>query len=155
MAKRINHQSDVSLKSDISDDSIPKLESENNGEEVHKAKTKLMQRAKDTCGALGMYGFITAIGVGFVAYSTTHIYICFCAPSGIWGFIQSLVVMDSTFCQILLALIHHSQSLYGAMMVAFLFSLIGAMGKGIAWMTGQAERDIPNVVQSRGILRNT
>jgi len=108
-----------------------------------------MQRVKDTCGALGMYGFITAVGVGFVAYSTTHIYICFCAPSGIWGFIQSLVVMDSTFCQVLLGLIHHSQSLYGAMMVAFLFSLIGAMGKGIAWMTGDPPAEIPRTIQSR------
>lgn len=154
MAKRINHQSDVSLKSDISDDSIPKVESEKNGGAVQEDKTA-MQRAKDTCGALGMYGFITAVGVGFVAYSTTHIYICFCAPSGIWGFIQSLVVMDSTFCQLLLGLIHHSQSLYGAMMVAFLFSLIGAMGKGIAWMTGRPEDNIPTIIQSRGILRNT
>lgn len=150
MAKRINHQSDVSLKSDISDDSIPKVESEKNGEAVQEDKTA-MQRAKDTCGALGMYGFITAVGVGFVAYSTTHIYICFCAPSGIWGFIQSLVVMDSTFCQMLLGLIHHSQSLYGAMMVAFLFSLIGAMGKGIAWMTGGTPAEVPTTIQSRPI----
>ena len=110
-----------------------------------------MQQAKDTCGALGMYGFITAVGVGFVAYSATHTYICFCAPSGILGFIQSLVVMDSTFCQVLMGIIHHSQSLYGAMMIAFMFSLIGSMGKGIAWMTGKSPTEVPSTIQSRAI----
>lgn len=150
MAKRIYHQSDVSLKSEISDNCIPKLDSEKNGKDVQESSLT-MQRINDTCGALGMYGFITAIGVGFVAYSTTHIYICFCAPSGVWGFIQSLIVMDSTFCQVLLGLIHHSQNLYGAMMIAFLFSLIGAMGKGIAWITGGPLVEVPTTIQSRSL----
>ena len=108
-----------------------------------------MQKAKDTCSALGMYGFMTAVGVGFVAYSATHTYMYFCAPTGVLGFIQSLVVMDSTFCQVLMGLIHHSQSLYGAMMVAFLFSLIGAMEKGIAWMSDTEPGEVPTTIQSR------
>ena len=101
-----------------------------------------------------MYGFVTAVGVGFVAYSATHTYMYFCAPSGVLGFIQSLVVMDSTFCQIMMGLIHHSQSLYGAMMVAFMFSLIGAMGKGIAWVSGGEAGEIPRTIQSRAIVRS-
>lgn len=105
------------------------------------------------CGSLGLYGFVSAIGVGFVAYTATHVYVCFCAPSGIWGFVQSLIVMDSTFCNLLLGLVHHAQSMYGAMMVAFLFSLIGAIGKGVAWMTGEVATEIPRTIQSRPIVR--
>lgn len=102
---------------------------------------------------MGLYGFVTAIGVGFVAYSATHIYVCFCAPSGVWGFIQSLVMMDSTFCQMLLGLVHHSQSLYGAMMIAFLFSIVGGIGKGVSWMTGTPVGAIPTSIQSRALKR--
>lgn len=102
---------------------------------------------------MGLYGFVTAIGVGFVAYSATHLYVCFCAPTGIWGFVQSLVIMDSTFCQTLMSLVHHTQSLYGAMMLAFLFSLIGGISKGISWMTGEAAPEIPRNIQVRGFHR--
>jgi hypothetical protein len=93
---------------------------------------------RDTCKTIGVTGFVTAIGVGLVAYSATHIYVCFCAPEGIWGFVQSLVVMDSTFCQMLMALISHSQTLYGTMMMAFLFGIIGSLGKCVNWMTGES-----------------
>lgn len=96
---------------------------------------------------------MTAIGVGFIAYSATHIYVCFCAPQGVWGFVQSLIMMDSTFCQMLLGLVHHTQSLYGAMMIAFLFSIIGAIGKGISWITGEPAPEIPKTIQSRPIQR--
>lgn len=145
MPKRINHQSDVSLKSDMSDDSIPKLE----GENLLETSSSVMDKVRGTCGVLGCYGFATAVGVGLIAYSATHLYICFCAPTGIWGFVQSLVVMDSTFCQVLMGMIHHTQSLYGAMLIAFLFSLIGALGKGIAWMTGGEPGEAPTMIQSR------
>ena len=107
------------------------------------------------CGEMGIFSFVTAIGIGFVAYSATHIYVCFCAPEGIWGFIQSLIVMDSTFCQIILGLIHHTQSLYGAMMIAFLFSIISAIGKGVAWVTGGTPGEVPTTIQSKTIRRVT
>ncbi len=93
---------------------------------------------RDTCKTIGVTGFVTAIGIGFVAYSATHIYVCFCAPEGIWGFVQSLVVMDSTFCQMLMALISHSQTLYGTMMMAFLFGILGSLGRCVNWMTGES-----------------
>ena len=113
----------------------------------------LRTKCNEACGAVGLYGLVTAIGVGFVAYSATHIYVCFCAPSGVWGFIQSLVMMDSTFCQMLLGLVHHSQSLYGAMMLAFLFSIVGGIGKGVGWITGTPAPEIPRSVQVRGFQR--
>jgi len=109
--------------------------------------------AKNTCSTLGCYGFTAAVGIGFVAWSATHIYVCFCAPQGVWGFIQSLVVMDSTFCQILMSLIQHTQSLYGAMMIAFLFSIVGAIGKGVAWITGEPEVPVPAALEGR-VLRS-
>lgn len=113
----------------------------------------MLPKCRDTCSALGLYGFVTAVGVGFIAYTATHVYVCFCAPSGVWGFIQSLVIMDSTFCQMLMGLVHHSQSMYGAMMIAFLFSIVGAIGKGVAWMTGEAAPDVPKLIQSKPIQR--
>jgi hypothetical protein len=127
---------------------MPKLEGENNCIcEVSEGK---MQRTHDACKNLGFYGFVTAVGVGFVAYSATHMYVWLCAPSGILGFVQSLVVMDSTFCQTLMGLVHHSQSLYGAMMLAFLFSMIGAISKGIELITGQSAPEIPRNIQVKG-----
>lgn len=111
------------------------------------------EKIAKTCNTLGCYSFTTVLGVGFIAYSATHVYIYFCAPSGFWGFIQSLVVMDSTFCQAMMGIVHHSQSLYGAMMVAFMFAGISAIGKGVAWMTGSSEGEVPTVIQSRAIRR--
>lgn len=149
MPKRINHQSETSETSEISAN-IPKLETENNCVCLPTEKHKTMSRIHDTCGNIGLYGFITAIGVGFVAYSATHVYVCFCAPTGIWGFVQSLIIMDSTFCQMLMGLVHHSQSLYGAMMVAFLFSIIGGISKGVGWLTGTPALEVPRTINVRG-----
>jgi hypothetical protein len=149
MPRRINHQSDTSETSDISGN-IPKVEAEKNC--VCDVPGK-MSRVQEFCKNLGMFGFVTAIGVGFIAYSATHVYVCFCAPTGIWGFIQSLVIMDSTFCQTLMGLVHHSQSLYGAMMLAFLLSLIGGISKGVGYMTGTPAPEIPRHVQVRGFQR--
>lgn len=105
---------------------------------------------RDTCKTIGITGFVTAIGVGFIAYSATHIYVCFCAPEGIWGFVQSLVVMDSTFCQMLMALITHSQTLYGTMLMAFLFGILGTLGRCIQWITGEPTIPItPTTIQGR------
>ena len=103
---------------------------------------------------MGAYGFVSAIGIGFIAWSSTHLYMCFCAPEGFWGFVQSLIVMDSTFCHILLSLIHHSHTLYGAVMVGMFFAVIGGMSKGVAWFTGTNEGEIPRTVHI-GIQRPT
>lgn len=112
-----------------------------------------MSKVSQVCSDIGLYGFVTAVGVGFIAYSATHMYVCFCAPTGFWGFVQSLVIMDSTFCQVLMGLVHHSQSLYGAMMVAFLLSMIGGISKGVGWLTGTPAPEIPRNIQIKGFQR--
>jgi hypothetical protein len=104
------------------------------------------ERCSNTCKQLGGWGFLSAIGIGFVAWSATHIYMCFCAPRGIFGFVQSLVVMDSSFCQILMGLMLHSQSMYKAMLVAALFAVVGTLGKVATWMSGE-EIDVPTEIQ--------
>ena len=108
-----------------------------------------LQQTNNVCTNLGIYSFVTAIGVGFLAYAGTHIYVCFCAPSGVWGFVQSLIVMDSTFCQVLLGLIHHSQSLYAVMLLGFLFSFLGAVQKAVNWCSGRELPPVPNTLHSR------
>ena len=105
------------------------------------------------CGKTGCVSFITAVGVGFIAYTSTHVYMCFCAPAGLWGFLQSLIVMDSTFCHVLMGLIHHTQNLYGAMMIAFLFSVIAAIGHTVSSITGEKLPDMTDSIQSRAIRR--
>ena len=106
------------------------------------------------CSRIGIFSFISTIGVGFVAYTATHVYVCFCAPKGLWGFIQSLVIMDSTFCQMILGIIHHSHSLYGAMVVGLLFSLLAAINNGVAWLSGVPVEDVPLTIRSRPITRS-
>lgn len=99
-----------------------------------------------TCKQIGGWGLLTAVGIGFVAWSSTHVYMCFCAPKGAWGFVQSLVVMDSSFCQVLMGLMLHSQGMYKAMLVAFLFGVVASLTKVASWMSGE-EMDIPTEIQ--------
>ena len=99
-----------------------------------------------TCKQMGGWGLLTAVGIGFVAWSSTHFYMWFCAPQGAWGFVQSLLVMDSSFCQILMGLMLHSQSMYKAMLVAFLFGIVGSLTKLVNWMSGE-ELDVPTEIQ--------
>jgi hypothetical protein len=101
------------------------------------------------CGSIGGFTFVAAVGVGFMAYSSTHLYVGFCAPLGFMGFIQSLIIMDSTFCQVLMGIISHSQSLYGAMMVGLLFSIMGGINKSVSDMSGLPENQIPKTVNLR------
>jgi hypothetical protein len=70
----------------------------------------------------------SALGLAFVAWSGTHTYVMFCAPSGIMGFIQSLVTMDSSPCQALFSVINHSQTLYSATVGALLVGIISFLG---------------------------
>ena len=106
----------------------------------------------NTFKQVGGWGLVTAVGIGFVAWSATHIYMCFCAPQGVWGFVQSLVVMDSSFCQVLMGLMLHSQSMYKAMLVAFLFGIVGSVSKIATWMSGE-ELDVPTEIQGPVLRR--
>ena len=104
------------------------------------------------CSRMGGYTLVTAVGVGFLAYSSTHLYMCFCAPQGVMGFIQSLVIMDSTFCQFMMSIISHTQSLYSTMMIGLLFTLVTFIGKGINWMTDEEIGEVDSI-QSRRLYR--
>jgi hypothetical protein len=106
----------------------------------------------NTCKQLGGWGLITAVGIGFVAWSSSHIYMCFCSPKGAWGFVQSLIVMDSSFCQILIGLMIHMQSMYKAMLVAFLFGIVGSLTKIANWMSSE-DIDIPTEIQGPVLRR--
>jgi len=106
----------------------------------------------NTCKQMGGWGLITAVGIGFVAWSSSHIYMCFCAPQGAWGFVQSLIVMDSSFCQILIGLMIHMQSMYKAMLVAFLFGIVGSISKIANWISNE-ELDIPTEIQGPVLRR--
>ena len=74
----------------------------------------------------------TAIGLAFVAWSGTQLYVMLCAPSGIGGFFVSLVTMDSSPCQALFAVIAHSQTLYAATVASLLFAFVGFIGSCMA-----------------------
>ena len=52
-----------------------------------------------------------------------------------------------------MSLIQHTQSLYGAMMIAFLFSIVGAIGKGVSWFTGEPEVPVPAALEGRVLRR--
>jgi hypothetical protein len=106
----------------------------------------------NTCKQMGGWGLITAVGIGFVAWSSSHIYMCFCSPQGVWGFVQSLIVMDSSFCQILIGLMIHMQSMYKAMLVAFLFGIVGSLTKIANWMSSE-DIDIPTEIQGPVLRR--
>lgn len=120
---------------------------------INSVKMGIRSTCVSVCGRTGCASFITAVGVGFIAYASTHIYMCFCAPAGLWGFLQSLIVMDSTFCQMLMGLIHHTQNLYGAMMIAFLFSLVAAIGHGVSYFTGEKVPEVTDTIQPRALRR--
>jgi len=52
-----------------------------------------------------------------------------------------------------MGLIHHTQSIYGGLMLAFLFSIVAVVGKGVSWMTGKPEVAAPTVIEGR-VLRS-
>jgi hypothetical protein len=70
----------------------------------------------------------SALGLAFVAWSGTQMYVVYCAPSGIFGFVQSLVTMDSSPCQALFSVINHSQSLYSATVASLMVAFISFLG---------------------------
>jgi nicotinamide riboside transporter PnuC len=113
-----------------------------------------LEKTTHFCNKMGIFSVCAVVGIGCIAYTATHLYVWFCAPKGIWGFIASLIVMDSTFCQMILGIIHHSHKLYGAMLVALFFSLIALINKGVAWLSSTTEAEIPTVIHSRPISRS-
>ncbi len=70
----------------------------------------------------------SAVGLAFVAWSGTQMYVVYCAPSGFFGFVQSLVTMDSSPCQALFAVINHSQTLYSATIASLLVAFVSFLG---------------------------
>lgn len=68
--------------------------------------------------------FTSALALGFIAWGSTQVYVTFCAPSGMVGFFQSLVTMDSSPCQAIFSLIAHSQVLYASTITSLLVACI-------------------------------
>ena len=81
--------------------------------------------------------FAIAIALGGVAWTSTRVYATYCVPAGFTGFLQSLVMMDSSPCQAVFALISHSHTLYASMIAAVLFGFLSLMTEGISFITGR------------------
>ncbi len=75
----------------------------------------------------GVLAFTSAVGIGFVAWSSTQLYVAFCAPQGLTGFVTSLITMDSSPCQAIFSIISHSKTLYGASMASLLLGVIAVL----------------------------
>ena len=75
----------------------------------------------------GVLAFTSAVGIGFVAWSSTQLYVAFCAPQGLTGFFTSLITMDSSPCQAIFTVIQHSKGLYAASMASFLFAAMAVL----------------------------
>lgn len=54
----------------------------------------------------------------------------------------------------ILGVIHHSHSLYGAMVVGLFFSFLAAINNGIAWVSGVSAGEVPLTIRSRPITRS-
>ena len=65
-----------------------------------------------------------AVLFAFVAWSATRLYALYCAPAGLYGFLQSFLTMDSTLCKVVFAIISHTQSLYGAALATLFYAFI-------------------------------
>jgi len=65
-----------------------------------------------------------AILFAFVAWLATRVYALYCAPAGLYGFLQSFLTMDSTLCKVVFAIISHTQILYGAALATLFYAFI-------------------------------
>ena len=81
--------------------------------------------------------FALALCLGGVAWTSTRVYATYCVPSGLAGFLQSLLTMDSSPCQAVFALISHSHTLYASMIAALLFGFFTLITEGISFVTGR------------------
>ena len=65
-----------------------------------------------------------AVLFAFVAWSSTRLYAHYCAPAGLYGFLQSFITMDSTLCKVVFAIISHTQVLYGAALATLFYAFV-------------------------------
>jgi hypothetical protein len=65
-----------------------------------------------------------AIMFAFVAWAATRLYAHYCAPAGLYGFLQSFITMDSTLCKVVFAIISHTQVLYGAALATLFYAFV-------------------------------
>lgn len=65
-----------------------------------------------------------AVLFAFVAWGATRVYALYCAPAGLYGFLQSFLTMDSTLCKVVFAIISHTQILYGAALATLFYAFI-------------------------------
>ena len=65
-----------------------------------------------------------AVLFAFVAWSATRLYAYYCAPAGLYGFLQSFITMDSTLCKVVFAIISHTQILYGAALATLFYAFV-------------------------------
>jgi hypothetical protein len=70
--------------------------------------------------------FLLALFLAFIAWSSTQVYATYCVPPGLYGFVTSMITMDSSPCQAVFALISHSGTLYASMIAAVLFSIFAS-----------------------------
>lgn len=94
-----------------------------------------MLLTRETLRSTSVLSISTAFGLAFIAWGGTQVYVVFCAPSGIIGFFQSMVTMDSSPCQALFSIVGHTQTLYGATIASLLFAFISFIGSCIASTT--------------------
>lgn len=90
----------------------------------------------------GILAWTSALGLGFVAWSGTQIYVMMCAPPGVLGFFQSLITMDSSPCQAIFSLISHGQTLYAGMIGALLLGVVSFLASLFA-QTAPANTRMP------------
>jgi hypothetical protein len=65
-----------------------------------------------------------AILFAFIAWASTRLYAHYCAPAGLYGFLQSFITMDSTLCKVVFAIISHTQVLYGAALATLFYAFV-------------------------------
>ena len=71
-----------------------------------------------------------AVLFAFVAWSATRVYAVYCAPAGLYGFLQSFITMDSTLCKVVFAIISHTQILYGAAVATLFYAFVNLFRSG-------------------------
>jgi hypothetical protein len=87
---------------------------------------------RETLRTTSSLAVVSGVGLAFIAWSGTQLYVIVCAPAGFTGFLQSMMTMDSSPCQALFSVISHTQTLYGATIASLLFAFMGFLGSCIA-----------------------
>jgi hypothetical protein len=85
-----------------------------------------------------------AILFAFIAWAATRLYAHYCAPAGLYGFLQSFITMDSTLCKVVFAIISHTQVLYGAALATLFYAFVNMFRSRVP---------MPSPVPNRGTHR--